>query len=93
MDTSGITPTPAGTPKIPGEGQGGGGLQAAITTPVKTLGDLKNLLISNLGPQQGTKLYNTFLKSIAMAMLAPLRTAQQQAQQAVRQMRSQDKYA
>jgi len=58
----------------------------AMQTPVSTLGQLKSVLISHLGEQQGTKLYNQFLAAMVQTMLAPLRTAAQNAQQATQNM-------
>ncbi|MCB1181054.1 MAG: hypothetical protein KDK55_03410 [Chlamydiia bacterium] len=74
----------------PSEGKSGGNILAAMETPVRTLGQLKTVLIENLGKKEGEKFYQTFLKSFVMTMLAPIRTAEQQAQQAAKKMRQQN---
>ena len=71
---------------VPGE-PSGGDLQAALHTPVRTLGELKEMLIKHLGKEKGTKLYNTFMKSFAMQVMSQVQHSAQQAQKAAQQMR------
>ena len=88
MDSSGIGgPTEStGPDKIP-SGPSEGALENALHTPVKTLGDLKRVLISSMGEKEGTKFYNNFLKSFAMLMLNQVQHAASAAKKASRQMR------
>lgn len=56
---------------------------------MNSLQDLKNTLIALQGPQEGTKLYNSFVDSFCMQSAAQLQQMSQQAQQAAQQMRQQ----
>lgn len=92
-DTSGIgegssiqPPGSSGVGETPG-GPSGGSVENALHTPVATLGQLKQVLIQNLGEKEGTKLYNTFIQSFAMQMLSQIQHSAQQAQRAAQQMR------
>lgn len=58
----------------------------AMNTPVRTLGDLKRVLIQNLGEEKGKKLYNHFIMSMVNSMLSQLRQTQQSADQATKSM-------
>ncbi len=40
---------------------------------VRTLGDLKAVMVKHLGEEKGKKLYNFFMQSMAMQMLAQVR--------------------
>lgn len=65
----------ASKPVVPGlsaadtAGISGSDLQSAMQTPVSNTGDLKAMLIGKLGEEEGTKLYNGFMKSFVMIML------------------------
>ncbi len=80
-------------PSIPGLGAsdlGGvssGDVEAALKTPVKTLGELKALLVQKLGEKAGTKLYNTFITSFGMIMLQQMQDSMRRAQQAAENIR------
>ena len=93
VSTGGVESTPPEKPEStkPAIPKGKGGIVKALDTPVKTLGQLKSVLEQNLGKKEGDKLYKTFMTSFVMTMLAPIRTAQQQAQAAARKMREQNK--
>lgn len=53
----------------------------------RTLGDIKHALVSKLGKEQGTKLYNKFMYSVFMMMMAPTRQAAEHAKEAAKKMR------
>lgn len=61
-------------------------LEVAAKTPVKTLADLKRVLIEHLGEKNGKKMYNHFLKSVIESMLSQMRHSQQSADQATKSM-------
>lgn len=87
--TSGINPpSPNETPGNTGTGDVGGDLSIAADAPIKTLGDLKKVLLQ-ADPEKGEKLYNSFITAIVLTMLGPMRTAQANAEQAAKKM-SQD---
>lgn len=54
---------------------------------VKNLGQLKQMLVKNLGEKEGDKLYNSFLTSFAMIMLEQIQHSAQKAKQAAQQAR------
>lgn len=83
-----IQPSESTGPKELSGDVSGGSIQKALHTPVKTLGQLKKVLIDNLGEKEGTKLYNNFIKSFALMMLSQIREAAQGAAKAAQQMRS-----
>jgi hypothetical protein len=93
-DTSGIgkegssipTPGSSGVGGVSGE-PSGASIENALHTPVANLGQLKKVLIDNLGEEEGKKLYNTFVKTFAMQMLSQLQHSADQAKQAAQQMR------
>ncbi len=58
----------------------------AMSTPVRTLGELKSVLLKSLGKEKGTKLYNHFLMGIVQSMLSDVRQAAQRADQAAKDM-------
>lgn len=62
-------------------------LQAALHTKVSTLGQLKHLLESKLGKEDGEKLYSMFMKSFAMIMLAQVQKSAKQAKKSAQGMR------
>lgn len=62
------------------------GLAAAMETPVKTLSQLKEVLIKDLGKKEGMKLYNHFMTSLVESMLSQIRQTQQSADQATKAM-------
>jgi hypothetical protein len=64
------------------------GIEAALQTPVRTLGQLKELLIANLGEETGTKFYNSFMNSFGMLMIEQVRKAASSAQKAAQNMRA-----
>ncbi len=93
-ETSGIGPEskpigPAGTsgPKETSQGPSSGSIENAMHTPVKNLGQLKQVLIDNLGEEQGKKMFNNFVKSFAMQMITQVQHSAQQAKKAAQQMR------
>lgn len=79
-DLSGISgelPTQGPTPGQGIQGVSGGANPASpnlLQTPVHTLGDLKALLISSLGEEDGTKFYNNILKSFASSMISQVQS-------------------
>lgn len=75
------------TGPISGDEGGGGTMGAALSTPVHSLGELKELLIANLGKEKGTKFYNMVLKTIGMMMLSQVQGASEQARKAAHEMR------
>lgn len=89
-ESSPIRPEIPGMGKIPEEkgGPSGGSIEKALHTKVKTLGQLKQVLIDNLGKKEGEKVYNYFMGSIAMEMLSQIQHAAQQAKKASQQMRA-----
>lgn len=86
--SEGPKPEELGGPSKASEGPSGGDVAAAMQAKVKTLGELKAVLIQHLGEKEGTKLYNTFLQSFVMTMLAQLRQSAQGADKAAQQMRN-----
>lgn len=72
-----------------GEGPSGGDVSAALHAKVKTLGELKAVLIRYLGEKQGTKMYNTFIQSFAMIMLSQIQQSAEAAKKAAQQTRMQ----
>lgn len=78
----------ASKPVIPGlsasdtAGISASGLQNAMHTPISDLGQLKAMLIANLGEAAGKKLYNSFMTSIVMGMLQQLQASAAHAKQA-----------
>ena len=66
-------------------------MEYALHTPVKTLGDLKRILIDNLGEENGTKYYNSFIKSFSMLMLNQIQQSARGAKKAAEQMRKQNR--
>ncbi len=62
-------------------------MQEAMNTKVATLGQLKKVLIDHLGEKKGMKLYNLFLKNLALSMLSQMRQAQAGADAATKSMR------
>lgn len=85
-DTGGISPIKP-TDGSQEATSGGGSLEAALHTPVQTLGQLKQVLIANLGEENGTKAYNAFIQSFAMQMMQQVQQSAAQAQKAAQQMR------
>lgn len=86
VGTGGTSPTePSGTSGPEAIGADGSS-ESLLDTPISSLSQLKSVLISHLGPQEGTKMYNNFLKSIAITMLIPLQASAQQAQDAAQSM-------
>ncbi len=65
----------------------GKSLENALHAPVKTLGQLKQVLIDNLGEKEGKKLYNSFMKSFMMQILNQVQESAQQAKKAAQSMR------
>ncbi len=61
-------------------------LLKAMETPVSNLGQLKKVLVDNLGEQKGLKLYNHFVRGLVMAMLSQIRQTSQSADQATKKM-------
>ncbi|MCC5832137.1 MAG: hypothetical protein JJU12_03745 [Chlamydiales bacterium] len=80
------SPGVGGVPGGPG-GPSGGSIENALHTRVATLGQLKQVLVDNLGEKEGTKLYNGFVKSLAMQILGQVQQSAEQAKKAARQMR------
>jgi hypothetical protein len=67
---------------------GGGGDDASVMqTPIRTLDDMKNLLIQHYGQEQGNKLYQSFLKSVIMMMFSQMQESAEHAKQAAQKMR------
>lgn len=94
-NTGGIgNPNPPTPPSLPGlsasdtAGISASNVQAVLHTPVANLGQLKALLIANLGEQAGTKLYNSFMTSFAMIMMQQIQDSAQGAKQASQSMRT-----
>jgi hypothetical protein len=86
--TSGVGPAkPGEAPEIgaPQEGPSGGG--DVLHTKLRTLDDLKNLLISQYGEQKGKKFYKMFIQSFAMMMLQQVQSTAEHAKQAEREAR------
>lgn len=48
-------------------------VQGLMNEKVRTLGDLKAVMVKHLGEEKGKKLYNFFMQSMAMQMLAQVR--------------------
>lgn len=48
-------------------------VQGLMSEHIRTLGDLKAAMVKHLGEEKGKKLYNTFMQSMAMQMLAQIR--------------------
>lgn len=69
-------------------GPGGSAVYDAMHAEVRTLGELKKALIKNLGEHDGMKLYNSFMKSFALAMLAQMQQTAARAKKAAQQMRN-----
>jgi hypothetical protein len=68
-------------------GSGEGGIQAALHTPVSNLDQLKQLLISSLGEEEGKKLYKSFMTTFAMMMVQQMQHSAQHAKEAAQHMR------
>ncbi len=86
-EPSPIKPTESsGVGQVPGE-PSGGNIENALHTPVSTLGQLKKVLIDTLGEKEGTKMYNSFIKSFAMQMISQIQQSAEQAKKAAQQMR------
>lgn len=81
------TPQAGPTGPVGDKSGGGGSIGAAMSTPVHNLGELKQVLISNLGQEKGTQFYNMFLKTMAMMMLSQVQQSAEQAKKASQQMR------
>lgn len=93
MSTSGIGDNSSFKPVEPHLGDKKGpeeatGTAAALHTGVRTIGELKQLLISSLGPKAGTEFYNNFMKTMTLTMLAQVQKSAEHAKQAAREMRS-----
>lgn len=94
VQTGGISPTPDKSQPIstPGSSlEGIGGNVDISNINVKTLGDLKNVLVGRLGKEKGEKLYNQFIQSIALGMLSNMRVSEKAAQKAAKKMGGPDK--
>jgi len=60
--------------------------EVSIHTPVRTLADLKNVLIEHMGEKKGMQLYNFFLSSIVTASVTQMQQSSQAADQAAKGM-------
>lgn len=69
------------------QGPKGQSIENALHTKVSTLGELKAMLVKNLGEKNGTKMYNEFIQSFAMLMLEQIQQSAEQAKKASQQMR------
>ncbi len=78
-ESSGI----GGTPLKPTETSESGGptgepssasVESALKTPVRTLGELKKMLIEKLGHKKGLEMYNRFLTGIGQVMYSQMQT-------------------
>ncbi|NGX61983.1 MAG: hypothetical protein K940chlam9_01476 [Chlamydiae bacterium] len=91
-DTSGVgspTPQPLQETQKTGEEMpqpSGRNVDEALHGKVRTLGQLKSLLTSTLGEKEGTKLYNSFMTSMAMLTLDQVKRSAERAKQASKQM-------
>ncbi|WP_213358177.1 hypothetical protein [Chlamydiifrater phoenicopteri] len=56
--------------------------------PVKTLGDLRQALIQQFGPEQGKKMYDQFYSSILIMCFGTVHKESDRAQRAAKKMRS-----
>ncbi len=78
----------ASKPVIPGlsasdtAGISSSGLQKAMHTPISDVGQLKAMLIAELGESAGTKLYNSFMTTMVMGMLQQIQASAAHAKQA-----------
>jgi len=84
---------PSSSPEeIPGLGEVSGLSQSEVSgllhTGISNLGQLKSVLISYLGEEQGKKFYNEFMKSFAMQILEQMQQSAQQAKKASEHMRT-----
>lgn len=61
-------------------------LQQIQSAPVRTLDDVKQLLIGSLGYDKGMKFYNNFLATIVLEGMALQRSAAARAQQAAKKL-------
>lgn len=64
----------------------GGSVENVLHAKVKTLGQLKQVLVQNLGEKEGTKLYNNFIQAFAMQMINQVQQSAAQAKKAAQQM-------
>ena len=88
-DTSGIGQGPVKPPETGGVegGPSGGSIEKALHAKVRTLGQLKEILIENLGEEDGKKMYAQFVKSFSMLMLNQVQQAAKAAKQASKSMK------
>jgi hypothetical protein len=81
---------PGGVPELGAlESAEGGGddVRGLLDTKVRTLGELKAILIKHLGEKKGLKFYNEFMTSIAMMMQLQVQHAAERAKKAAQDMR------
>jgi hypothetical protein len=92
MSQSGGVGDTSSVPNLPGlgatEGVEAGSVEAALHTPVKTLGELKKVLVSNFGEKTGMKVYNQFMMSFAMLMMQQMQDSAEHAKKASQDMRT-----
>lgn len=64
------------------------GNPSAFHMPVKTLDDLKQALIAQMGEEKGAALYEQFMKSMLFMAFGTMHKDMQRSQKAAKQMRS-----
>lgn len=82
-----ITPPSIGA--IPGGPTGAAPQGDGMHTPIKSMSEMKNVIVQSMGEEKGNELYNKFIKSFVTQMITQMQHFAQRAKTAAAEMRKQ----